>query len=187
MPRKRQHTPLRVLLNNQLMGQLLKESSGAISFRYDESWLSNKTAIPVSLSRPLREDAFKGEPVLAVFENLLPDSEVLRKRVAEKVGANGTDAYSLLSLIGRDCVGALQFIAGDPEVISETHGVNGEIVSDGYFEKLLKNLARAPLGLDADQDFRISVAGPALVLHATATHDSELAKCSASDLNRSRT
>jgi serine/threonine-protein kinase HipA len=159
MPRKRQHTPLRVLLNNQHMGQLLKESSGAISFRYDESWLSNEAAIPVSLSLPLREDAFKGEPVLAVFEKLLPDSEVLRKRIAEKMGAHGTDAYSLLSQIGRDCVGALQFIPEDAEIINEALGVNGEIVSDSDIEKLLKNLARAPLGLDADQDFRISVAG----------------------------
>jgi serine/threonine-protein kinase HipA len=159
MPRKRQHTPLRVLLNNQLMGQLMKEPGGAISFRYDESWLSNDTAIPVSLSLPLREDAFKGEPVVAVFENLLPDSDVLRKRVAEKVGAKGTDAYSLLSQIGRDCVGALQFIPEDAEIVDEASGVNGEIVSENDIEKLLKNLARAPLGLDQDQDFRISVAG----------------------------
>src|SRR5713101_6176106 len=89
------------------MGQLMKEPGGAISFRYDESWLSNDTAIPVSLSLPLREDAFKGDPVVAVFENLLPDSDVLRRRVAEKVGAKGTDAYSLLSQIGLDCVGGL--------------------------------------------------------------------------------
>jgi serine/threonine-protein kinase HipA len=141
------------------MGQLMKEPGGAISFRYDESWLSNDTAIPVSLSLPLREDAFKGEPVVAVFENLLPDSDVLRKRVAEKVGAKGTDAYSLLSQIGRDCVGALQFIPEDAEIVDEATGVNGEIVSENDIEKLLKNLARAPLGLDQDQDFRISVAG----------------------------
>jgi len=159
MPRKRQHTPLRVLLNNQIVGKLMKAPGGAVSFRYEESWLSQKSAIPVSLSLPLREDAFKGEPVVAVFENLLPDSEVLRRRVAEKVGAKGTDAYSLLSQIGRDCVGALQFIPEDAEVANQTPGVHGEIVRDGDIEKLLKNLARAPLGLDADQEFRISVAG----------------------------
>ena len=67
--------------------------------------------MPVSLSLPLREDAYRGAPVVAVFENLLPDSEALRRRVAEKVGAEGTDAYSLLAAIGHDCVGALQFIA----------------------------------------------------------------------------
>src|SRR5437870_4700481 len=101
MPRARQHIPLRVLLNNQLVGQLLKEPTGAIYFRYDDGWLARGNAIPVSLSLPLREDAYRGEPVAAVFENLLPDSEIVRRRVAEKVGAGGTDAYSLLSRIGR--------------------------------------------------------------------------------------
>ena len=40
-----------------------------------------------------------------MFENLLPDAEPIRRRVAERVGAAGTDAYSLLTAIGRDCVG----------------------------------------------------------------------------------
>jgi serine/threonine-protein kinase HipA len=159
MPRKRQHTPLRVLLNNRLVGHLLKEPSGAIEFRYDTSWLEWEQAVPVSLSLPLREDAYKGEPVVAVFENILPDSEKLRRRVAEKVGAAGTDSYSLLSQIGRDCVGALQFIPADMDIAGDTTGIEGEVVSTSDIEKLLKNLAQAPLGLDRDQDFRISVAG----------------------------
>jgi len=159
MPRKRQHTPLRVLLNNQLMGHLIKEAGGAISFRYEESWLSSENALPVSLSLPLREDAFKGEPVAAVFENLLPDSDIIRRRAAEKVGAKGTDAFSLLSQIGRDCVGALQFVPEGNDSAYGTPDVSGEIVSEKEIEKLLDNLTRAPLGLDRDQDFRISVAG----------------------------
>src|SRR5690606_22831208 len=93
----------------------LKEPGGAVSFRYDESWLGWENAIPVSLSLPLREDTYRGAPVSAVFESLLPDSEALRRRVAERVGAAGADAYSLLAAIGRDCVGALQFLADEAE------------------------------------------------------------------------
>ena len=159
MPRQRLNKPLRVLLNNRLVGHLLKEASGAISFRYDESWLSWSNTFPISMSLPLREDAFRGERVVAVCENLLPDSEILRRRVAEKVGAKGTDAYSLLSQIGRDCVGALQFIPEDDETAYDTSGIKGEVISEQEIEKLLKNLARAPLGLDMDREFRISVAG----------------------------
>ena len=83
MPRRPTYTPLRVYLNNRLVGRLLKEPSGAIEFCYDESWLDWEQAFPVSLSLPLREDAYRGEPVVAVFENLLPASETLRRRVAE--------------------------------------------------------------------------------------------------------
>ena len=164
MPRKLQHLPLRVLLNNRLVGHLLKDSGGAIRFRYDPNWLGWHQAIPVSLSLPLREDAYKGAAVVAVFENLLPDSDQLRRRVAEKVGADGTDSYSLLAQIGRDCVGALQFIPEHEEGDLAPDGtdpslIRGEIVDDREIENILKNLTQAPLGLGREQEFRISVAG----------------------------
>jgi len=54
MARQKQYTPLRVLLNNNLVGLLSKEPGGHISFQYDESWLARENAIPVSLSLPLR-------------------------------------------------------------------------------------------------------------------------------------
>jgi serine/threonine-protein kinase HipA len=157
MARRRQHVPLHVYLNNRLVGHLLKESGGAISFQYDEAWLEWENAIPVSLSLPLREDAYRGAPVGAVFENLLPDSELLRRRVAERVGAEGADTYSLLAAIGRDCVGALQFAADG--VDERGSGIEGEPIDDATIEKLLRSLEQAPLGLSRDDDFRISVAG----------------------------
>ncbi|HEX3628240.1 MAG TPA: type II toxin-antitoxin system HipA family toxin [Verrucomicrobiae bacterium] len=159
MPRKRQHIPLLVLLNNRPVGQLQKEPGGTISFRYDEKWLSGENAIPVSLSLPLREDAYRGAVVAAVFDNLLPDSDALRQRVAERVGAGGTDAYSLLSQIGRDCVGALQFIPEGSAANKPASGIGGKAVGEREIEALLVNLVRTPLGLDREQDFRISIAG----------------------------
>jgi serine/threonine-protein kinase HipA len=158
MGRKRHHIPLRVLLNNRLVGYLSKEPGGNISFRYDDSWLAWETAIPVSLSLPLREDPYRGLPVVAVFENLLPDSEALRRQVAQKVAADGTDSYSLLSSIGRDCVGALQFIPEDQST-GPSSRIVGEPIGDEEIEPLLLSLAKAPLGLSRDQDFRISIAG----------------------------
>ena len=165
MPRRPRHSPLRVLLNNRLVGYLRKAASGAIEFQYDAGWLDWEHALPVSLSLPLREDAYRGGEVGAVFDNLLPDSDALRRRVAEKVGAEGSDAYSLLAAIGRDCVGALQFLGADDGSghNGDDHGAvgsaDGEALDDPAIEKLLNGLARAPLGLDRDDEFRISVAG----------------------------
>lgn len=159
MPRKRLNPPLRVLLNNRVVGLLLKETSGAISFQYDEGWLAWSNTFPISMSLPLREDAFRGERVVAVFENLLPDSDSLRRQVAQRVGAKGTDAYSLLSEIGRDCVGALQFVPDDDAGVCDISAIKGEPLSEQEIEKLLKSLVGAPLGLGLDKEFRISVAG----------------------------
>ncbi len=162
MARRKRHPPLRVLFNNRPVGRLQKAASGAIDFQYDPQWLSRDRAIPISLSLQLREDAYRGAVVTAVFDNLLPDSDAICRRVAEKVGAEGIDAYSLLKAIGRDCVGALQFIDENDDHHHDSNDGNdiqGEILSDGEIEKLLKGLAQAPLGLTRDDEFRISIAG----------------------------
>jgi serine/threonine-protein kinase HipA len=158
MARTRTHPPLNVYQNNRLVGRLLKEPSGAVSFTYDESWLDWPNAWPVSLSLPMRPTPYKGEPVIAVFDNLLPDSDAIRRRVAERVGAAGVDPFSMLSVIGRDCVGAMQFLP-EGEEPPKASPVAGEPVDDAAIEAMLKGLARAPLGLDRDDEFRISVAG----------------------------
>ena len=115
MGRRPAHAPLRVYLNNRRVGTLTRDAGGAIGFVYDAGWLGWEHALPVSLSLPLRETPWRGAPVAAVFENLLPDSDRLRRLIAERVGARGSDAFSLLARIGQDCVGALQFVPGEAE------------------------------------------------------------------------
>lgn len=158
MPRTSRHVPLNVFLNARLVGRLNRQSSGAIDFQYDPSWLAWEHALPVSLSLPLREDRYVGAPVIAVFENLLPDSDATRRRMAERVQAQGVDAYSLLAAVGRDCVGALQFLPYGCEP-GPAGLVEGRPVDDREIGRLLENLASAPLGLGEDDDFRISIAG----------------------------
>jgi serine/threonine-protein kinase HipA len=158
MARRAQHEPLNVFLNARLVGQLRRETSGAIDFRYDASWLSWEHTLPVSLSLPLREDRYVGAPVVAVFDNLLPDSRAIRDRMAARVHADGVDAYSLLSAVGRDCVGALQFLPEGSEP-GAAGNVAGHEVHDSEIAGILGDLEAAPLGLGEDEDFRISLAG----------------------------
>ena len=158
MARKRAHVPLDVYLNSRHVGVLRRETTGAIDFQYARDWLGWDNTFPVSLSLPLREDRYVGAPVVNVFDNLLPDSDLIRKRVAERVGAAGTDAYSLLTALGHDCVGALQFLPDgtDPGPAGET---TGNPISDDEVANIIRNLATAPLGMSEDRDFRISLAG----------------------------
>lgn len=159
MARTRARAPLNVFVNARLVGRLRKESTGAIEFQYDDTWLSWKHTFPISISLPLREDRYVGDRVAAVFDNLLPDHIEIRRRLAETVGSGGEDAYSLLSAIGRDCVGALQFLPDDarPGPAGE---VRGEPASAERIAALLSDLGRTPLGVTAeDEDFRISIAG----------------------------
>jgi serine/threonine-protein kinase HipA len=158
MGRRKTHAPLNVLINNRLVGRLEKEPGGAIAFQYDQTWLDWPPHFPISLSMPPREASFRGEKVVAVFDNLLPDNPTVRRLLAERTAAQGSDSYSLLEQIGRDCVGAMQFLP-DGMAIDAFQPIEGEPVSDEAIETILANLARAPLGIDTEQEFRISVAG----------------------------
>jgi serine/threonine-protein kinase HipA len=155
---RRRRPPLSVYLNGRLVGRLRRDGSGAVDFRYDESWLNWGDAIPVSLSLPLREDHYIGQSVLAVFENLLPDNLDVRRRLAEKSQAGGSDAFSLLAAVGRDCVGALQFLPEGVET-PPAGSIDARPVSHEEIARILADLRRNPLGVGEDREFRISIAG----------------------------
>jgi serine/threonine-protein kinase HipA len=158
MGRKRAYAPLDVYMNRRKVGQYFRAPDGAFAFTYAREWLAWENTFPISCSLPLRAERYVGQPVIAVFENLLPDSDDIRRRLAERVGAEGVDAYSLLARIGRDCVGALQFLA-EGEEPGDSRVLTGEPLSDNQVAAMLKHLGRTPLGIRAERDFRISVAG----------------------------
>ena len=158
MVRRRARIPLNVFLSSRLVGRLHRQRSGAVEFQYDPGWLDWENALPISISLPLREDRYLGDPVMAVFDNLLPDPEPVRRLIADRIRAEGHDACSLLAKLGRDCVGALQILpeGQDP---GPAGLVEGRVVDDAEIARRIRNLAGAPLGLDDDEEFRISIAG----------------------------
>jgi serine/threonine-protein kinase HipA len=158
MARHLTYEPLNVFLNSRLVGQLRRKPSGAIEFQYDADWLAWAPALPVSLSLPLREEAYVGAAVSAVFENLLPDNDSIRRRIAARTRADGIDAYSLLNALGHDCVGALQFLP-ENHAPGPAGDVQGTPISDKKIATLIANLATVPLGISEDDSFRISIAG----------------------------
>lgn len=158
MARTRTHIPLDIFLNGRLVGCLTKQPGGAIDFTYHDSWLNWENALPISLSLPLREDRYTGHPVTAVFDNLLPDNQDIRRRLAARVRAESDDAYSLLAAVGRDCVGALQFLpqGTGPGPVGQ---VEGRALSAKDIAAIVGDLSTTPLGVTGEGEFRISIAG----------------------------
>ncbi len=181
MTRKKTYTPLSVFINSRLVGQLERKSSGAIHFQYAKQWLDWEHAMPVSLSLPLREDRYAGAPVIAVFDNLLPDNAAIRTRAAQQVNADGDDMYSLLAAIGKDCIGAMQFLPAGKQPASPGD-IAVRALSESDIAETIRNLNALPLGMNTEEDFRISLTGAQqktallywdscwqLPLHSTAT------------------
>lgn len=159
MARRSRTRRLYVFMNARLVGRLEQAPSGAISFNYASDWLAWENAMPVSISLPLSDQTWRGYDVLNVFENLLPDADRVRRNVAERLGAEGVDAFSLLAATGRDCVGALQFL-GEDDTPGSAGEVRGKAIGEAEIADLIRRLRVNPLGLDPDdEDFRISIAG----------------------------
>ena len=119
---------LNVWMNGELVGVWRHGRTGSHVFRYEEGWLRSARARPLSLSMPITRDLqVTAAPVASYFENLLPDSTAIRKRIQTRYRTPSTEAFELLTAIGRDCVGAVQVLpertepAGFDRVDGEPH------------------------------------------------------------------
>ncbi|WP_153110954.1 type II toxin-antitoxin system HipA family toxin [Propionivibrio limicola] len=130
--------------------------------RYFDGWLADEQSRPLSLSLPFLagNPAYQGAIVTDFFDNLLPDSEAIRRRLAQRHQAGGTDAFRLLAKLGRDCVGALQLLA-EGEVPSDIYEINGEALDGAGVAQCLRNATSSQtLGRhDHEEDLRLSIAG----------------------------
>ena len=153
---------LSVWANGERIGVWRLPARGPMEFAYDAGWIASPAGRPLSLSLPFTPGNLphKGPRVLNYFDNLLPDSDAIRKRIAQRYRTDTLDTFDLLQAIGRDCVGAVQLLAED-DVPAGVQRIDGTPLSDDDIEQLLAQTVGSPaLGApDETDDFRISLAG----------------------------
>lgn len=151
---------LAVWMNGEYVGEWTFSPRGGHRFRYAERWLSNPLRRPLSLSLPLEQGTapLTGARVEAFFDNLLPDSQNIRKRISHKFGT-GMRTMDLLEKIGRDCVGAVQLLPTEAEP-PNVHHIDAEPLTDEQVAQILdRTIAESPPGISDEEDLRISIAG----------------------------
>lgn len=161
MGRRSHSRTLSVWTNGQRVGAWTIPARGDTEFQYDREWMQSPAGRPLSLSLPYTGDqSLKGERVRNFFDNLLPDSDTIRLRLARRFRTDSTDVFDLLQAVGRDCVGAVQLL-GEDESPTDIHQITGIPMSDSDIEKLLiQTTSSGPLSnLDEQDDLRISLAG----------------------------
>ncbi len=163
MARRLKTQTLALWANGRHVGRWTVGARSEMELQYDPAWRASAVGRPLSLSLPfgLGDEPLKGPAVEHYFDNLLPDSPVIRKRVAERFRTGSVEAFDLLGAIGRDCVGALQFLpeGADPEGQDRVEGV--ELDEAAIERHLLEVVTPGRFGAarDPDDDFRISLAG----------------------------
>jgi serine/threonine-protein kinase HipA len=163
MAQRSKSQTLNLWANGTHVGRWTVTARGGMELQYDPAWRASSVGRPLSLSLPfgLSDEPLKGPAVEHYFDNLLPDSPAIRKRVAERFRTGSLEPFELLGAIGRDCVGALQLLPeGEaPEGYDRVEGV--EVDDEAIERHLLEVVTPGRFGAarDPDDDFRISLAG----------------------------
>jgi serine/threonine-protein kinase HipA len=163
MGRRSHSRTLTLWANGELVGRWTLTARGDMELHYDAGWMASPRGRPISLSLPfsLHNEPLTGPHVAHYFEGLLPDSDTIRRRVAERFRTGSTAAFDLLAAIGRDCAGALQLLP-EGELPVGVDRIEGVVVDEAAIERHLLDMVtpeRFAAARDPDDDFRISLAG----------------------------
>jgi serine/threonine-protein kinase HipA len=162
MGRKSHSRTLSIWANGERVGTWTLPPFGETELRYDPAWKASAAGRPLSLSLPfgVGDRPLRGARVYDYFDNLLPDSIPIRRRIAARFRTESLSAFELLKAIGRDCVGAVQLLDED-ETPEHLDRIEGTPLDDAAIERLLLETAGAlPGGTgDAEEELRISLAG----------------------------
>lgn len=99
---------LNVWHEQRLVGQLWRNTTGAIGFRYDHEWITGGFAVSRSLPLAVQEFAPEEGTAQLWFANLLPEGAV-REHIVRDLKLPNTD-FDLLRAIGGECAGALSIL-----------------------------------------------------------------------------
>jgi serine/threonine-protein kinase HipA len=151
---------LMIWMNGERVGEWTTLRTGTPVFRYERTWAQSPNVRSLSLSLPITADReVRGDAVDYYFDNLLPDSTEIRRRIRTRFQTRSTGAFDLLSAIGRDCAGAVQLLPPG-EKPDGWNRIDAKPLSPLEVEATLREVTVAtPLGAEEQNEFRISLAG----------------------------
>jgi serine/threonine-protein kinase HipA len=108
------------LLDEKEVGRVQKDARGGLRFFYDDRWRKAADAYPLSLSMPLGSKEYSRSIIEAFLWGLLPDNERVLARWGSKFQVSPRNVFALVSHVGQDCAGAVQFVT--PERLDAIRG-----------------------------------------------------------------
>lgn len=110
-----------VFMDGRRMGRLTQRQ-GRLAFTYSDDWRGAQGAYPLSTAMPLISKEHGHREVTAFLWGLLPDNEQVLQRWARSFQVSARNPFALLSNVGEDCAGAVQFVRKErvPAFLGET-------------------------------------------------------------------
>ncbi|MFZ1731101.1 MAG: HipA N-terminal domain-containing protein [Bacteroidota bacterium] len=99
---------------------LIWEDEDGIHFQYREDWLARPEAEAVSLTLPLRAEAYHSEAMLPFFDGLIPEGWLLDIAV-DNWKLDVRDRMGLLLACCADCIGSVSVLPDHKVAGADTH------------------------------------------------------------------
>ena len=135
---------LMVCLEGQLAATL-DVSGSRHGITYTDAWLSQNGAYPLSQSLPLQPGPLTGATVVNFLWGLLPDNERTLDAWGRQFHVSARNPAVLLSHVGEDCAGAVQFVREarlDEVLTSENHPAQIEWLEEKDLEHRILHLSQ---------------------------------------------
>ncbi len=100
----------KILYKNQEAGMLIQHDNGSFTFRYDNSWINDKTQPAISLTLPKSQQEYHSDFLFPFFYNMLPEGS--NKLIVCKHNRLDLNDYFglLLTTAKNDNIGAIRVI-----------------------------------------------------------------------------
>ena len=129
-----------MLLAGTTVGRVTRDARQRLRFTYDSTWRVADHAIPLSLSMPLAAAEHDHERIEAFLWGLLPDNPHVLERWSRQFQVSARNPFALLTAVGEDCAGAVQFVV--PERVGRLEG-SGPLDVDWLTEHQVADRLRA--------------------------------------------
>lgn len=158
-----------VIADRSIVGRISR-AGNRLTFRYEDEWRNSPKAFPVSLSMPLVVSEHSHKAVDAFLWGLLPDNNQVLEQWGKRFHVSPRNAFKLISHVGEDCAGAVQFVAPEridkllePPDETTVTWLSGEDLGQ-RIRLLLENHGITRMGTDTGQ-FSLAGAQPKTALY----------------------
>ncbi len=103
-----------IKIEDQLAGWLTEDEQG-YHFVYDQAYVRQPHARPVSLTLPIREAPYVSNMLFPFFDGLIPEGWLLNI-ITDNWKINPRDRMSILLLACKDCIGNISVV---PDLLEE--------------------------------------------------------------------
>jgi serine/threonine-protein kinase HipA len=103
-----------VMADGVRMGKVSRDGK-RLGFQYDSGWLESERRYPLSLSMPLALKEHPHSVIEPFLWGLLPDNPRILEEWGRRFQVSPHNAFRIISHVGEDCAGAVQFLRDERE------------------------------------------------------------------------